>query len=496
MKNNLKIILIMLTIFACVEDYDIDPHVNIPYDSYGNLGFEDGIIHWSGHANTYSNISIESDPYEGLNSLKLSISVDTSSFEGSSGSVLAEISKSLDVIQGDTISLSFQLRSSFNDQVAGVVLFNTRVFHDLNGQVIEEEQDTINEISTQWQMVNVKYPVPQDAVSLVFGVRIAGVHEAVHVLVDDFTISIDPLSNQLPSEFLLLSPADGSSLPSDEQIELSWGIANDPDGDGVVYDLQIWTDAVVENYLVNGGLDEVVTHWLGDEIPSDWDFWPYYYHNVFSYPQLGDSVYNAGYVHGGAHSMLITGDFTGQSNKTILYQGFFADYIPPSTRVTFSGYMLNPSIDPIRNNNQGYLSIDQFASGGSALNNSTWILNHTSESITSGHSLDEWHYFEVSSTTEENTNYLQIRINYEQFNDDSGTVFIDDLTINTNNTRLILLESEDIDTTSISIDRTVFTDPYDFNTRESLIYYWDIKANDDFSTSTSQNGPFRLNLDQ
>ena len=137
----------MLTIFACVEDYDIDPHVNIPYDSYGNLGFEDGIIHWSGHANTYSNISIESDPYEGLNSLKLSISVDTSSFEGSSGSVLAEISKSLDVIQGDTISLSFQLRSSFNDQVAGVVLFNTRVFHDLNGQVIEGEQDTINQIS-------------------------------------------------------------------------------------------------------------------------------------------------------------------------------------------------------------------------------------------------------------------------------------------------------------------------------------------------------------
>ena len=91
---------------------------------------------------------------------------------------------------------------------------------------------------------------------------------------------------------------------------------------------------------------------------------------------------------------------------------------------------------------------------------------------------------------------MQIRINYEQFNDDSGTVFIDDLTINTNNTRLILLESEDIDTTSISVNRTVFTDPYDFNTRESLIYYWDIKANDNFSTSTSQNGPFRLNLSQ
>ena len=496
MKDKLKIILIILTIFACVEDYDIDPYVDISYDSYGNLGFEDGIIHWNGHANRYSSISIESDPFEGLNSLKLSISVDTSSFEGSSESVFAEISKSLDVIQGDTISLSFQLRSSFNDQTEGVSLFNTKVFHDLEGQVIEEEQDTINQISTQWQMINVKYPIPQDAVSLVFGVRIAGVHEAVHALVDDFTISIDPLSNQVPSEFSLLSPADGSSLPSDEQIELSWASSNDLDGDLVTYDLQIWTDAIIENYLANSDLEELVTHWLGDEIPSDWDFWPYYFHNVFSYPQFGDSIYNESYIYSGAHSMWITGDFNGQSNKTILYQSFSANYIPPGTRVTFSGYMLNPSTDPIRNNNQGYISIDQFTSGGSTMSNSTWILNHTAESITSSHSLDEWHYFEVSSTTEENTNYLQIRINYEQFNDDSGTVFIDDLTINTNNTRLILLESEDIDTTSISIDRTVFTDPYDFNTRESLIYYWDIKANDNFSTSTSQNGPFRLNLNQ
>jgi hypothetical protein len=479
-----------------VEDYDIDPHVDIAYDSYGNLGFEDGIIHWNGHANTYSTISIELDPFEGLNSLKLSISVDTSSFEGSSESVLAEISKSLDVVQGDTVSLSFQLRSSFDDSVEGISLFNTRSFHDLNGQEIEEEQDTINQISTQWQMVNVKYPVPQDAVSLVFGVRIAGAHEAVHAHVDDFSITIDPLSNQVPSEFSLLSPADGSTLPADEQIELSWGLANDLDGDPVTYDMQIWTDAVVENYLANSSFDEVVTHWLGDEIPADWDYWPYYYHNVFSYPQLGDSTYNQDYVYSGDHSMWITGDFTGQSNKTILYQAFSADYIPPGTRVTFSGYMLNPSTDPIKNNNQGYISIDQFASGGSSFNNSTLILNHTAESITSGHSLDDWHYFEVSSTTEENTNYLQIRINYEQFNDDSGTVFIDDLTINTNNTRLILHESKDIDTTSISVDRTVFTDPYDFNSRESLIYYWDILAKDNFSSTPSKNGPFRLNLNQ
>ncbi len=97
-------------------------------------------------------------------------------------------------------------------------------------------------------------------------------------------------------------------------------------------------------------------------------------------------------------------------------------------------------------------------------------------------------------TTEENTNYIQIRINFEQFNDDSGTVFIDDLSISTNNNRLILHNEDEIDTTNISVDKSILTDPYDFNSRSSLTYYWDIKANDGFSSSSSENGPFLIHL--
>ena len=491
MRTKLILILTFLSLSACIDNYDINPQEDSVYDSYGNLGFEDGLKHWYGHAYTFSSITIESDAYEGLNALKMSINMDTLSSEVA----LAEISKSLDVTQGDTVSLTFQLRFSADDVIDGVDLFNIGSFQDANGTVIEIAQDSISQVSTQWQTINIRYPIPQDAVKLFFGVRIAGVHQSVYVLVDDFSVSIDPLLNQLPSAFSLLAPANGSVLPSVEEIEISWGIANDMDGDQITYDLKIWTDAVIENFLTNSGFDNVVTHWLGDEIPSEWDFWPYYYHNVFSYPQLGDSIYNDGYVRNGAHSMWMTGDFTGQSNKTILYQSFSADYIPPGTRVTFSGYMLNPSSDPIRNNNQGYISIDQFASSGTSINNSSWIINHSSESITSSHDLDEWNYFEVSSTTEESTNYLQIRINYEQFDDDSGTVFIDDLMITTSNTRLILYEETDIDTTSFSIDRTVFTDPYDFSDRESLIYYWDIIARDDFTSVASDNGPFNITKD-
>ena len=494
MKNKLIAIIILITFFACVDQYDIDSHSDASYDSFANLGFEDGLEHWHGQANMFSSISIDSDAYEGVNSLKMSIRVETSLLTESTEPSVAEISKSLDVSQGDTISINYQLRSNNNGEANNIDLLNTSIFHDKDGFVIHAAVDTINQPIMDWSIINIRYSVPQNAVKLIFGVRMQGLNEYAYVLVDDFSISTETLLNQVPSGFSLIAPSDGSILPEEDEIELTWSDAEDLDGDIITYELEIWTEAVVENYLVNSGFDDVVTHWLGDEIPAEWDFWPYYYHNVFSYPQIGDSSYNLNYVHGGEHSMSITGDFTGQSNKTILYQGFSTDFIPPGTTVKFSGYMLNPSLDPIKNDNQAYISIDQFAKAGSAVNNSTWIINHSSESMTSNHELDEWKYFEVSSETEENTNYIQVRINFEQFNDDSGTVFIDDLSISTNNTRLILHNQTDMDTTNISVDKSILTDPYDFSSRSSLIYYWDIKANDGFSSSSSENGPFLINL--
>ena len=494
MKNKLVAITMLITFFACVDQYDIDSHSDAPYDSYANLGFEDGLEHWHGQANTFSSIFIDSDAYEGVNSLNMSIRVDTSLLTDSTEPSAVEISKSLDVLQGDTISINYQLRYNNIGEANNIDLLNTSIFHDKDGFVIHSAVDTINQLTIDWSTVNVRYSVPQNAVKLIFGVRMQGLIENAYVLVDDFSISTETLLNQAPSGFSLIAPNDGSILPEEDEIEFTWSDAEDLDGDTITYELEIWTEAVVENYLVNSGFDDVVTHWLGDEIPAEWDFWPYYYHNVFSYPQIGDSSYNLNYVHGGEHSMSITGDFTGQSNKTILYQGFSTDYIPPGTTVKFSGYMLNPSLDPIKNDNQAYISIDQFSKATSAVNNSTWIINHSSESMTSNHELDVWKYFEVSSKTEENTNYIQIRINFEQFNDDSGTVFIDDLSISTNNTRLILHNQTDINSTNISVDKSILIDPYDFSSRSSLTYYWDIKANDLFSSSASENGPFLIHL--
>ena len=66
MKSKLIAITILITFFACVDQYDIDSRSDASYDSYANLGFEDGLEHWHGQANTFSSISIDSDAYEGV----------------------------------------------------------------------------------------------------------------------------------------------------------------------------------------------------------------------------------------------------------------------------------------------------------------------------------------------------------------------------------------------------------------------------------------------
>ena len=164
MKSKLIAITILITFFACVDQYDIDSHSDAPYDSYANLGFEDGLEHWHGQANTFSSISIDSDAYEGINSLYMSIRVDASLLTESTEPSAVEISKSLDVLQGDTISINYQLRSNDIGEANNIDLLNTSIFHDKNGFVIHSAVDTINQVTMDWSNVCLLYtsPSPRD----------------------------------------------------------------------------------------------------------------------------------------------------------------------------------------------------------------------------------------------------------------------------------------------------------------------------------------------
>ena len=476
---------------SCIEVYEIEEYQRIEYEPLENLGFEDGLNHWDGKTSIFSQISIDTISVEGNNSLKLSSSLSAVEDSLLSDTSIASISKGLIVKPGDTLRASFKyiLNEQFID---GIKVYSSLTFSNSEQKMQEISGEFLTLSPDNWESIQLEYPIPKDINHIIYSIDFISPNDIgtdVYINLDDFDFDFDILINNEPSAFQLISPSNESQLLDSSEIQFNWSQSNDVDNDTVNYEFKIWTESVIDNYLINPSLDSVTTHWLGTDIPREWDFWPYYFHNVFTYPQLPeDSIVNENLIQDGEYSMRITGDFTGQENNTILYQGFTPDYIPAGTRVTFSGYMLNPSMDPLKNDNHGFLSIDQFGTGSSL------IINHTSESITKNHSLDQWHYFETSSVTRNNTRSLQIRINYVQFDDDSGSVFVDNLSITTSNSRLIIYEKEDLKENFISVNRDILIDPYDFSERDNLIFYWDVKAKDIFSKKYSENGPYKIIL--
>ena len=476
---------------SCIEVYEIEEYQRIEYEPLENLGFEDGLNHWDGKTSIFSQISIDTISVEGNNSLKLSSSLSVVEDSLLSDTSIASISKGLIVKPGDTLRASFKyiLNEQFID---GIKVYSSLSFPNSEQKMQEISGEFLTLSPDNWESIQLEYPIPKDINHIIYSIDFISPNDIgtdVYINLDDFDFDFDILINNEPSAFQLISPSNESQLLDSSEIQFNWSQSNDVDNDTVNYEFKIWTESVIDNYLINPSLDSVTTHWLGTDIPREWDFWPYYFHNVFTYPQLPeDSIVNENLIQDGEYSMRITGDFTGQENNTILYQGFTPDYIPAGTRVTFSGYMLNPSMDPLKNDNHGFLSIDQFGTGSSL------IINHTSESITKNHSLDQWHYFETSSVTRNNTRSLQIRINYVQFDDDSGSVFVDNLSITTSNSRLIIYEKEDLKENFISVNRDILIDPYDFSERDNLIFYWDVKAKDIFSKKYSENGPYKIIL--
>ena len=57
MNNKLILTLLVIVISGCVDDFNIEPFVDQKYEDYGNLGFEEGLDHWSGIAKSFSSIS-------------------------------------------------------------------------------------------------------------------------------------------------------------------------------------------------------------------------------------------------------------------------------------------------------------------------------------------------------------------------------------------------------------------------------------------------------
>ena len=103
------------------------------------------------------------------------------------------------------------------------------------------------------------------------------------------------------------------------------------------------------------------------------------------------------------------------------------DRIRPGTEIVFKGYVMTPWDDPLKGDNTASLKIMSIEDSWSTA---------SSPVISSNHSKNEWHYFEVSMVVPENrqfpnTSSVFLGLCYNQFDGQSGTVFFDDISIST-----------------------------------------------------------------
>ena len=110
------------------------------------------------------------------------------------------------------------------------------------------------------------------------------------------------------------------------------------------------------------------------------------------------------------------------------------DRIVPGSEVTISGYMMTPSSDPLTGENSAAIII--------CSRERTWLYA-TSQTITSNHQPDVWHYVEVKMTIPErsdrpNTSTTYLHFRYNQFLENKGTIFFDDVKISVSNPLLTL----------------------------------------------------------
>ena len=264
---------------SCIEVYEIEEYQRIEYEPLENLGFEDGLNHWDGKTSIFSQISIDTISVEGNNSLKLSSSLSVVEDSLLSDTSIASISKGLIVKPGDTLRTSFKyfLNEQFID---GIKVYSSLSFPNSEQKMQEISGEFLTLSPDNWESIQLEYPIPKDINHIIYSIDFISPNDIgtdVYINLDDFDFDFGTLINNEPAEFQLINPPNESQLLDSSEILFNWSQSNDFDNDTVNYEFKIWTESVIDNYLINPSLDSVTTHWLGTDIPREWDFWPYYF---------------------------------------------------------------------------------------------------------------------------------------------------------------------------------------------------------------------------
>lgn len=344
------------------------------------------------------------------------------------------------------------------------------------------------------------------------------------VYLDNFDVTLAKCDNNAPSEFQILYPYDGSIFNLDtitnfQTIPFSWEESFDEDT--VIYTNRLTSEIICETADIASGFEnyeqvnvlteanEIKTvkmpkgysnnYWAGSgnwlQFQTDWA-------NEFTV-WLTDTVSKSGdhSLRMGASGLSKPSHHTTLNLRMSEVNDFInKDRIVPGSEVTISGYIMTPSNDPLTGENSAAIII--------CARELNWIYA-TSETITSSHEQDVWHYVEAKMTIPErtdrpNTSTALLHFRYNQYLENTGTVYFDDVKISVSKP-LTYVVTDYFDVTT-SVTNTMMSANYLKNLfsfiREDLSgisfeeanFKWGILATDNIRETIANNSPVTFKI--
>ena len=152
---------------------------------------------------------------------------------------------------------------------------------------------------------------------------------------------------------------------------------------------------------------------LNPGFESDFENWSVWPENLTNYSVVTEPV-----LHGN-HSLKLFGQNSGTTNSIAVYQSFNPSQ---GDEFTFSGYAYSASDDPISGDNSAFFELTFFDANWNILGEQP-----VSSSITSSSPTDQWIPLTVSGTAPTGVVSFNVAMIFKQIDDDSGSVFFDDL---------------------------------------------------------------------
>ena len=518
--------------------------LNDPEMGFPNGNFSDGLESWGGFTNQFGNLSIDTNQTASNSEAQDNNSVVVTSRRGGNG-----VYNFFSYEPGDTLLYTFyyMIPNTIDPLTNGDLAFELSVrkapmdesnnwseWEDIIYTLNSEDINTRLIADGTWRPITAKASYSSsDITGQYFRVGLfewsfwsAGYEEErkVSIFLDNFTVSKISNQNNPPSDFSILYPSDGSQFNLDtitnfQTIPFAWESSTDEDT--VIYTNRLTSEINCESadiasgfenyeevYILNGNNEPKTIkmprgysnnffigtgNWL--QFQTDWM-------NEFTV-WLSDTVSRSG-----GHSLRMgSSNLTNPSHHTTLNlrlsevsDNISKDRIVPGSEVTISGYMMTPSSDPLTGENSAAIII--------CSRERTWQYA-TSQTITSGHEPDVWHYVEVKMTIPErsdrpNTTTSLLHFRYNQYSENKGTVYFDDVKISVSKP-LTYVVTDYYDVTT-SVTNTMMSSNYLKNLfafiRDDLSgisfseadFKWGILATDNIQETIAINSPITFKI--